>query len=258
MNPLPTLFLSHGAPDLPLQDNATTRFLSALSQQLPKPKVILSISAHWPSPMPMVSTAQQPETIHDFSGFSEKLYQIRYRASGAPELAHRVRQLLTEANIPCTPHPWRGFDHGTCTPLMLLYPEAEIPITQLSIQPRLDPLHHWQLGQALSPLRDEGVLMIGTGSATHNLYALSRDDNAPPDWVQAFDSWLAETIARGDWKQLLQYRELAPHAQANHPTPEHLLPLFVAFGASGSSAQGKQLHSGYTYGVLSMATYAFF
>lgn len=258
MNSLPTLFLSHGAPDLPMRESAVTHFLKSLSQQLPQPKAILVISAHWNAEPLRVSAAPNPKTHHDFSGFPEALYRLNYPAPGSPKLADRIVQLLTQRGIDCQAHPSRGFDHGTWTPLLLAYPAAKIPVVQLSIQSRQNPEMHWRLGQALGVLRQEGILMIASGSATHNLAAMNRDYYAaPPVWVREFDDWLAKTLEHQNWNALMQYRQLAPYAQANHPTPEHLLPLFVALGAVGNAAQAKQLHRSYTYSVLSMAAYAF-
>jgi 4,5-DOPA dioxygenase extradiol len=258
MDRLPTLFLSHGAPDLPLQDGAVTAFLRSLHQQFPKPKAIVVISAHWYSKIPMVSATAAPRTIHDFSGFPAELYQLNYPAPGSPELADRVVTLLHQAGISAQTDRDRGFDHGTWTPLILAYPAADIPIVQLSVQYHQDVTYHWQLGQALETLRQEGVLLIGSGSATHNLNAFSAEyDAAPPRWVQQFDEWLGETIVQQDWQRLMQYRQLAPYAQENHSTEEHLLPLFVVLGAAGAAAKGVQLHQSYTYGAFSMAAYAF-
>lgn len=258
MDSLPTLFLSHGAPDLPLRDGAVTEFLRSLHQHFAKPKAILVISAHWYSAVPMVSGVVAPRTIHDFSGFPAALYKLNYPAPGSPALADRVIALLNQAGIAAQIDPDRGFDHGTWTPLLLAYPAADIPVVQLSIQYDRDVTYHRQLGEALAVLRQEGVLIIGSGSATHNLQAFSPQyDAAPPVWVQQFDEWLGEAIARQDWQRLMQYRQLAPYAQENHPTEEHLLPLFVALGAAGSAAKGIQLHQSYTYGAFSMAAYAF-
>jgi 4,5-DOPA dioxygenase extradiol len=255
---LPAIFLSHGAPDLPIREGEATQFLRSLHRQFPKPKAILVISAHWNSDLPMVSNAQHPETIYDFSGFPEALYRLEYPAPGAPALADRVVHVLNQAGIPCKTHSSRGFDHGAWTPLILAYPAADIPVTQLSIQYRHDPLYHWKLGQALEPLRSGGVLIIGSGSATHNLYSFDSNYNAPtPPWVRQFDEWLAQTIEQRDWDALIQYRQFAPYAQENHPTEEHLLPLFVALGAGGAATTGRQLHHGYTYGAFSMAAYSF-
>jgi 4,5-DOPA dioxygenase extradiol len=257
-NLLPAIFISHGAPDLPIRDGAVTHFLKSLAQQFPKPQAILVVSAHWNSDLPVVSAAKNPKTIHDFSGFPQALYEMEYPAPGASELADRVVGLLNQAGIPCDTHPTRGFDHGAWTPLLLAYPAADIPVTQLSIQYDRDPLHHWKVGRALELLRSEGVLIIGSGSATHNLSAFSEHYEAPPPpWVQQFDEWLAQTITQGDWETLRQYRKVAPYAAENHPTDEHLLHLFVALGAGGHQVQGTQLHHSYTYGAFSMAAYAF-
>jgi 4,5-DOPA dioxygenase extradiol len=258
MNSLPTLFISHGAPDLPIRDGAVTHFLKSLHQKFPKPTAILAISAHWHSARPTVSRAIQPETIYDFGGFPDAVYQLSYPAPGAPELADRVVSLLATAGIDCDTHPTRGLDHGAWTPLILAYPDADIPVTQLSIQDRADTLHHWRIGQALAQLRSEGVLIFASGSATHNMWKFdSRYDAPPPDWVKVFDRWLAERIAEGNWDAVLNYRQIAPFAAENHPTDEHLLPLFVALGAGGTKVKGEQLHHGYTYGAFSMAAYAF-
>jgi 4,5-DOPA dioxygenase extradiol len=258
MSILPTIFLSHGAPDLPIRQGAVTDFLRSLHQHFPKPKAILVISAHWHTQVPTISAAAAPRTIHDFSGFPQALYALNYPAPGSPELADRVFTLLTQAGIACKLDPSRGFDHGTWTPLILAYPAADIPVVQVSVQYHQDVIYHHQLGQALAGLRQEGILIVGSGSATHNLNAFGQDYNAaPPVWVKQFDEWLATTIEQGDWESLMHYRQLASYAQENHPTEEHLLPLFVALGAGGPSAKGQLLHRGYTYSAFSMAAYAF-
>ena len=255
---LPSIFISHGAPDLPIKDGNTSRFLKQLGLSLPKPKAILVISAHWNTLYPTVSTAPQPRTICDFSGFPASLYQLSYPVLGAPDLAKRVVQLLTTAGLKCETNENRGLDHGAWTPLILAYPQADIPVTQLSIQYNSSPSDHFQLGQALQSLRHEGVLILASGGATHNIGAFGETYDAPPPiWVQRFDHWLADAITRKDIQALLNYRQLAPYAAENHPTEEHLLPLFVALGAVGAIATGTQLHSSYTYAVFSMAAYAF-
>ncbi|MEM7771547.1 MAG: class III extradiol ring-cleavage dioxygenase [Cyanobacteria bacterium P01_A01_bin.37] len=255
MPQLPSLFISHGAPDLPIQTGATQDFLRQLPHMIPMPQAILVISAHWSTTDPTVSQAVNPKTIYDFGGFPEELYQLSYLAPGAPELADRVVSLLTQSDVPAHTHPSRGFDHGTWTPLVLAYPGAAIPVTQLSVQPHQSADYHFRIGQALTPLRDDGVLIIGSGAATHNLRAFGiGHDAAPPDWVTAFDDWLAEAIALHDVQRLLNYRTLAPYAAQNHPTEEHLLPLFVALGAGGA---GRQIHHGFIYGAFSMAAFSF-
>lgn len=257
MNKLPTLFLSHGAPTLPLESGAVPDFLKHLGQTLPTPKAILVISAHWETKHPIVSAAPHPRTIHDFNGFAKALYQMQYPAPGAPEVADRVVELLADAEINCEVSSDRGLDHGAWTPLILMYPQANIPVTQLSIQPGLNPQYHFELGQALAPLRDEGVLILASGNATHNLRELNATEAAPPEWVTQFAQWLDDAILAGKTEALLQYRELAPFAVRNHPTDEHLLPMFVAMGAAGNAVEATQLHSSFTYGVLSMAAYGF-
>jgi len=233
-------------------------FLRSLHQQFPKPKAILAISAHWHTDPVSVSLASAPKTIYDFSGFAPELYQLSYPVSGAPEVGDRIAQLLTEAGFEHHTDPSRGLDHGVWPPLLLVYRIADIPLTQLSVQYHRDPVHHYNLGKVLEPLRHEGVLIIGSGSVTHNLYGFNPQyDAEAPDWVQQFDHWLAQTIAKQDWDSLLHYRKLAPYAEKNHPTEEHLLPLFTVLGAGGTGVQGKQLHRSYTYGAFSMAAYAF-
>lgn len=234
-------------------------FLAGLGQQLERPKAILCISAHWNTSYPIVSAASLPQTIHDFSGFPRELYQMQYPAKGAPNLAAKVVDLLNAAGIQSDIHPNRGLDHGAWNPLMLIYPDADVPVTQLSIQAHLSPAHHLAVGQALQPLRNEGVLVLASGSATHNLGKLGgySYNAAPPEWVEQFADWLTDAVTKGKFEELLNYRAKAPYAIDNHPTDEHLLPLFVALGAGGKTANGNLLHSSFTYGLLSMAAYSF-
>lgn len=255
---LPAVFVSHGAPTLAIDENDTADFLKDLGRRFGRPEAILCASAHWNTLTPAVGAAASPETIHDFGGFPEELYRITYPAPGAPDLARRAAELLVDAGLPCSLDGDRGLDHGAWVPLRLMYPEADVPVAQLSIQPRLGPAHHLRLGQALSPLRSEGVLVLATGSVTHNLRRLD-PAGAPPDWALQFDEWLWRKIDEGSTDELLNYRKLAPHSALAHPTDEHLLPLFVALGAggSGSSHGGRSLHRGWTYGSLSMAAYSF-
>jgi 4,5-DOPA dioxygenase extradiol len=255
---LPAVFVSHGAPSLAVEQHGTVEFLKRLGGELGRPKAILCVSAHWNTEAPEVSGAEQPETIHDFGGFSDELYRIHYPAPGAPKLAVRVQQLLGEAGQECIVSPRRGLDHGAWVPLKLIYPDADVPVTQLSVQPLLGTEHHLRMGRALSQLCEEGVLILATGSATHNLSRIGRGE-VPPDWAREFDEWLFRKISEGALAELLDYRRLAPHAAVAHPTDEHLLPLFVALGAGSceSSARGRSLHRGWTWGSLSMAAYSF-
>ena len=256
---MPALFVSHGAPTLALEPGPTRGFLAQLGAGLGRPKAILVVSAHWETAAPAISTAAQPETIHDFYGFPEALYRMRYPAPGAPVLAQQALQLLTEAGLAAAAVPDRGLDHGAWVPLLLMYPEADIPVAQVAVQTRLGPAHHFKLGEALRSLRDEGVLIIGSGSATHNLSEFRNHgyDSPPPDWVSTFDDWLADTIAAGRTADLLDYRRLAPQAVRNHPTEEHLLPLFAAYGAGTPGVASQRIHSGYTYGLIGMDAWRF-
>jgi 4,5-DOPA dioxygenase extradiol len=256
MTSFPAIFVSHGAPDLPLYRSPAGDFLAALGAELGRPQAILVISAHWNTHQPIASTAPQPATIHDFGGFPAELYQLRYPAPGAPDLADRAIDLLNRVEIRGELDRNRGLDHGAWTPLLLMYPDADVPVTQLSIQPQMGPLHHWAIGQAIAPLRQEGVLILASGSATHNLWEFDSNRSAsPPVWVRDFADWLNDKVASHDVKSLLHYRQFAPHAARNHPTEEHLLPLFVALGAGGDRT--TVLHNSYSYGAFSMAAYRF-
>ncbi|SKA39188.1 Aromatic ring-opening dioxygenase, catalytic subunit, LigB family [Enhydrobacter aerosaccus] len=253
---MPTVFVSHGAPTLILEDRPARAFLTTLGELFPRPKAIIAVSAHWTTERPAVSTNARPETIHDFYGFPEALYRLHYDAAGAPELAERVAALTGAVADPAY-----GLDHGAWVPAMLGWPKADIPIFQLSVQPYRSPGDHIALGRKLASLRDEGVLVMGSGSATHNLHRLVRGQPgatpAPESWAKQFDDWLAQTLEKGDEGALADYRRLAPYAEEAHPTDEHFLPLHVAFGAAGPGAHGKALHRSFTLGNLSMAAYAF-
>jgi 4,5-DOPA dioxygenase extradiol len=257
---LPSLFLSHGSPGLILEDCPARDFLAGLAGLLPRPKAILVASAHWETARPTVAATARPETIHDFFGFPRPLYDIRYAAPGAPALAERVGNLLLRAGFDPALDPSRGLDHGAWALLHLAWPKAEIPTLQLSIQSDLPAEHHLRLGAALKSLRDEGVLIVGSGSATHNLLAFRRSrlvlDSPVAPWAAAFADWLAGRVAAGDRAALLDW-EAAPGARENHPSPEHFLPFFVALGAGTPALAGRALHRSWTYGVLAMDAYAF-
>ena len=259
MKNFPAVFVSHGAPDLSLHPSAARSFLSQLGKKLGEPQAILVISAHWGTQQPTVSGVEKPSTIHDFWGFDPRLSSSNYPALGAPKLAQKVTVLLKQAGIKSSVNNNRGLDHGAWNPLKLMYPNADIPVTQLSIQPHLSPKHHFQIGRAIYPLREEEVLILGSGSATHNLREFGKYsiDASVPDWVTEFSQWLSHSLQQGNIEALLNYKAIAPHARKNHPTEEHLLPLFVALGAGKDRKEIIELHHSYTYGVLSMAAYAF-
>jgi 4,5-DOPA dioxygenase extradiol len=251
---IPSVFVSHGAPTLVMEDIPARHFMAALGRQLPRPKAILCISAHWETAAPMVSAAATPETIHDFHGFPDALYRLRYPAPGAPDLAERVVRLLGDAGIGGAIDASRGLDHGAWNPLLLIYPDADIPVTQLSIQSSLDPAHHAAVGRALRPLRDEGVLILASGGAVHNLRQFHVDREMPAPWAVSFDDWLAERIVAGEEDALIGYRQTRPEAPLAHPRDEHFMPLFVALGAG--SGKGRALHRSFAHGSLSMAAFA--
>lgn len=255
----PAIFISHGSPTLPLERGPAVDFLRGLGDELGHPESILMVSAHWDTERPAVSTAQEPETIYDFYGFPPQLYRLRYPAPGAPQLARRAAQLLESSSLPSDLDPGRGLDHGAWTPLFHMYPKADIPVTQLSIQWQEGPAHHVRLGDALRPLRDEGVLIIASGGATHNLRELQyhRGDPVPQPWVVEFNEWMANAVLAGRRDDLIGYRARAPHAVRNHPTDEHLIPLFVALGAGGPAGAAQRLHTSISSGVISMDAYRF-
>src|SRR3954465_3336060 len=219
----PAIFVSHGAPTLPIEQSPARQFISGLGSELGKPTAILVVSAHWESGEAAISSAGRPETIHDFFGFPQELYRMVYPAPGAPELASRVSGLLKQKGIATQLHPARALDHGAWVPLMLMYPEADIPVTQLAVQPERDTKFHFGLGEALSQLRDDGILILASGGATHNLYEFGRHrrDAPPAEGAPAFQEWLASTIESGNPSEVLDYRTMGPHAARNHPSEEH-------------------------------------
>lgn len=256
---MPVLFVSHGAPTLSLDPGETGEAWHKLGERLPRPSAILVISAHWETRTPTISRAIRPETIHDFSGFPEQLYKLQYPAPGAPEMAQAAAHALQQEDIPVQLDDAHGLDHGAWVPLSLMYPAADIPVAQLSLQPEQDPAWHIRLGRALRPLRERDVLIIGSGSITHNLRAVFKHPRSEPApvWVTEFCDWMAQRISAGDMAALSAYRTLAPHAVQNHPTDEHLLPLFVALGAADKIDNARHLNQVMTYGLLAMDIWLF-
>ena len=257
MTTQPILFVSHGAPSLAISDTPARRFLADYGAALPKPGAIAVVTAHWETDQPTVGGAATPATIHDFGGFPEALYRIRYAAPGAPELAQTIAARLRAAGMTAAVDPQRGLDHGAWVPLSLLFPLADVPVVPVSVQPRLGPAHAIALGRALAPLKDEGVLIVASGALTHNLraldWAVGEADLADPRAL-AFADWVDMAIEHDDRDALLDYRGHAPFARFHHPTEEHLLPLFAALGAGG---RGKRIHTSATFGNLMMDAYEF-
>lgn len=252
---LPAIFVSHGAPTLAVQQNAQTEAWARLAAELPRPRAILAVSAHWETQDPSMSAAPRPETIHDFGGFPRELYEQRYPAPGAPELAELAAHHLQHAGLACAVDPARGLDHGAWVPLKWMYPAADIPVTQLSVQPSLGPRHHYDVGRALAPLREDRVLILGSGGIIHNLREIQWRSNDVVDWARSFNDWISSRVEAGAIDQLLDYRKLAPSASRSHPTEEHLEPFFVALGAGGTPA--RRLDLGIDMGTLGMDGYVF-
>jgi 4,5-DOPA dioxygenase extradiol len=255
---LPAVFLSHGAPTLAVEEGPETRAWGELAASLPRPKSILAVSAHWDTAEPAVSTAARMETIHDFGGFPRALYEQKYPAPGAPELAHRVQSLLRGAGLDCEVDSARGLDHGAWVPLKWMYPAADIPVTQLSVQSHRGPEHHLRVGEAIKPLTAEGVLVLATGGIVHNLRDLEWDKRGTREaaaWAREFNDWIAKQVAERNVAALLAYRGQAPHAKRSHPTEDHFAPFFVGLGAGGWPA--RRLDLGFDLGTLGLDGYVF-
>ncbi|NML43666.1 dioxygenase [Ramlibacter sp. G-1-2-2] len=254
----PVLFISHGAPTFALEPGRLGPRLTQAGDQLPRPKAVLVVSPHWMTRGLRVATTAAPETVHDFGGFPRELYTLQYPAPGAPALAARTVEVLRAAGWPAEADEGQGLDHGAWVPLRYLYPEADVPVFQLSLPAGLAPEQAYALGQALQPLREEGVLVVGSGSLTHNLYEFrSHGDDFEAAYAREFAAWVRQVVEARDDAQLLRTLDIAPHAQRAHPTTEHFLPLLVAAGAAQGDEQVETLEGGITYGVLSMDSYLF-
>ena len=252
---MPIVFISHGAPDALLKAPDAVACWRDIGAMLPQPSAILVVSAHWEMHQPTASLAGAPETIHDFSGFSPALHRMQYPAPGAPALAEGVAAMLGRAGITAGLHPTRGLDHGAWVPLSAMYPDATVPVTQLSLIRNGSPAQHFALGQILSPLRDEGVLIVATGAITHNFDWLdwaSAEGNVVPQAL-AFADWVAAQLNAHDASALLAYRS-APHGSEAHPSAEHFLPLFVTVGAAGDDLP-QRYQPPFSYGGLAMDAY---
>ncbi|MGN7414966.1 DODA-type extradiol aromatic ring-opening family dioxygenase [Paenibacillus sp. SAF-068] len=254
---MPSLFIAHGAPSLALEENAYTEFLQKLGHELPKPKAIVLFSAHWESTTQLVSSVANYETIYDFGGFQPELYQIKYPAQGQAETTAEVERLLAEAGIPVQTDDVRGLDHGAWVVLRLLYPDADIPVVALSVNRYLTGEQQYQVGQALASLREQDILVIGSGGTVHNLRRLNWESNGVDPWASEFDNWLHDKLVSWDTESLFSYDTLAPSAQAAVPTPEHFVPLLLAMGAGDQNKQASLLFKAYQYGNLSLSCWKF-
>ena len=249
---LPALFISHGAPTLAIEQSATTSALARIGQNLPKPRAIIIMSAHWQSAKLEISSNPQPKTWHDFSGFTPELYDLQYPAAGQPALAETLAQQLTARGITCRVNPLRVSDHGVWAPLLHLYPEADIPIVQISLPRHYDSVACYQLGAQLAQLRDEQILLIGSGSITHNLQALRWQAESIDKTARDFKVWLLQQLKTDipsalDWQQYPNYQNV-------HPSDEHLLPLFFALGAG---QRVSVVHQSMAHHSLGMDIYRF-
>jgi 4,5-DOPA dioxygenase extradiol len=265
MNPIqPALFVPHGAPTFALRPGAAGAAISATAHALPTPRAIVIVSAHWDTAVPTVGFADRLETIHDFSGFPDELYSLRYPASGCREAAELVVAAIRAAGLPVATDNERGLDHGAWVPLRLMFPEADVPVIPLSIQSHAGPEQAYLLGRALAPLAAKGILVIASGNLTHNLrdYQLAARNGGQtpphvPAYVRQFTDWMANRLQARDISALLDYRAQAPGAVQAHPSDEHLLPLFVALGAGGEQAKVQRFHAGIDDYVIAMDAYAF-
>lgn len=249
-----------------LHAGAAGRAWVEIGLRLPRPRAVLIASAHWESGRPMVSTTMKPETIHDFGGFPEELYGIRYAARGAPEAAQRAIELLAAAGLQTSVDGQRGLDHGAWVPMRHLYPDADQPVAQISVQSSLDAAHHLRLGAALAPLAKENVLVIGSGHMTHNLqdwmryvrrHGMQPAETEAAPYVKEFRDWIDRALRQDDRDALAAWQERAPHARRAHPSPEHFLPLLVAFAAAGPAPRVERIDTGVDAGVLAMDAYLF-
>ncbi|MBI3900166.1 MAG: dioxygenase [Gammaproteobacteria bacterium] len=251
-----TLFVSHGAPTFAAEPGRAGPLLQTLGRELGDVKAVLIVSPHWMTRDVTVMTTPMPSTIHDFGGFPAPLYQLRYDAPGHPALAQKVGELLAAGGHSVSYDNKRGRDHGAWVPLMYLFPEENVPVFQISLPISLDGPGAYQLGQTLRPLVRDGVLVIGSGSLTHNLYELRAGaaDSAP--YAIEFAHWIRQQVVANDVDALTHALDRAPHAQRTHPTSEHYLPLLIALGAAESTTPATVIDGGFTYGVLSMESYA--
>ena len=252
----PSVFVSHGSPTEALERDPYTAALAEMGRRL-TPRAIAVVSAHWTTERGVaVTSGTQHRLIYDFGGFPSELYRLEYPARGEPALASTIVRLARGAGFAAQPEPVRGLDHGAWVPLRLAWPGAEIPVVELSL-PELPPEGLFRLGRALRPLRDEGVLVLGSGGIVHNLMLLQWTDHdaAPQAWAAEFDAWVAEHLAAGDVASVLDYRDRAPHAVRAAPTTEHIDPLFVSLGAALESERPFSIFEGFHYGSLGMRSF---
>lgn len=256
---MPTVFVSHGSPMFALEPGQVGPRLRALGEALPRPQAVLVVSPHWMTRGASVGLSAQPATVHDFGGFPAELYTLQYPAPGHPAMAERAIALLRDAGWAVGGDAQQGLDHGAWVPLRYLYPQADVPVFQVSLPAGLNAEQAWAYGRALAPLREQGVLIVGSGSLTHNLFEVMRGHAVATDtaYAHAFVDWVRDTLRDGDGARLRRTFSEAPHASRAHPTTEHYLPLLVAAGAAGEGVAGDLIDGGFTHGVLSMDAFVF-
>ena len=251
----PVLFISHGAPTFALEPGELGPRLHTLGSRLSAIRAILVVSPHWQSAGVKVMSTLQPQTVHDFGGFPAALYRLQYPASGAPDMAHEAARLLEAAGFAVSLDAQRGLDHGAWVPLSHLRPAADLPVFQVSMPASLDTSGALELGRALAPLREQGVLIVGSGSMTHNLYEFRQAGTREEPYAREFANWIKTAVLADARSPLVHYRQEAPHAERAHPTEEHFLPLLVAMGATSPGEDVRLIDDSITHGVLSMDSY---
>lgn len=260
MSVQPSLFISHGSPMIALERDDAVVAWRQLAKGLERPAAILLISAHWEAHALQVTSAPQLSTIHDFAGFPEALYRLHYPAAGSPDLAMQIAERLSAGGFSVQLNPQRGLDHGAWIPLREMFPEADIPVLQLSLQTQRGADYHYRLGQVLAPLLAQNILVVGSGAVTHNLHdwmLAMRGNQTALDYVPAFQQWVYAMLCDGNIDALLSYREVSEYGARAHPSEEHLLPLFVALGAAGENAQITREYDSIANGALGMDAYRF-
>ena len=256
MTTAPTLFISHGAPTFAIEPGLLGPRLTSLGEQLSGVNAVLVVSPHWQTRDTRVMSTAAPETVHDFGGFPSALYELHYPAAGHPQYATEAARLLADAGFAGGMDDRRGLDHGAWVPMRHLLPGANVPVFQVSMPQALTTASAFRLGQALAPLREGGVMIVGSGSMTHNLYEFRQSGSDAAGYAIEFTQWIRQAVTSNDIERLLNYRQLAPHAQRAHPTEEHFLPLLVAMGARTDKEAMQILEGGIDHGVLAMESYA--
>ena len=256
---MPSFFIAHGAPLLAVENNEYTQFLNQLGQNLPRPKAIILFSAHWESSMQKVSEVDTYDTIYDFGGFDPALYRIKYPAQGNQQLSQEIKDLFAKNGVPFEVESKRGLDHGAWVVLRLLYPNADIPVISMSVNPKLKPEEQYKIGKSLSALRANDVLIIASGGTVHNLRAVKWADNEIDQWALEFDDWLATHLHNWDLDSLFKYDSHAPNAEYAVPPygNEHFIPIYYALGAADDSQKAELLHRSFRYGNLSHSVWQF-